>query len=336
MRKLILLIILSFFSKYILSYDTLIEEGLSINNNALKINDTSHEISFLLAGHLYGKPGLSILPALSVTNNIAVFQDKELDFMILLGDNYRFMKAEHIHQFRDLFLDRINFPVYNAVGNHDINGGEGIFLRNEYLQEFGTVDYHSFKINNSLFLILNSELYKVDSKSDCSIKGAQLKFFKELLKKEKDYDNLLIFLHKEIDLYPSNNYESDIKPILKNLAKNGKKIYIFSGDLAKRSNDLYYKTDDNYDITFIHTHILDLIDDKVIKVSISDGGVPEFKVISLNNKSVKPLIEYQYSIQKPGKSESFIYRIFTNKLVFLFIFLPILIIVSWYLLKKNN
>ena len=118
----------------------------------------SENYSFLIIGHLYGNPigNKSKVPSSTILKSLDYINNTKSSFLILLGDNYYISDNEHINNFLDTFAYKINKPIFNAVGNHDLN----TISHNDYINKFGKT-YFKFKHGNDLHLFLDTEIYSL-------------------------------------------------------------------------------------------------------------------------------------------------------------------------------
>lgn len=230
----------------------------------------AHQYAFFAAGHVYGNPinfqyGLHP-PFKSVINQINAYP--KLEFGVFTGDVVP-KPTEAYWDSALVDINLINVPTYIAPGNHD---GGVVFER------LFTNYYRSFTYLNDLFIVL--------SPSNWNIKGKQLDFLKNELKKADSLHNVFIFCHeliwwspenqfKNVEInyrphYPgSTNYWSEIHPILDSLDNQ---VMIFAGDLgAVSSVDAYmYYQQDN--VTLIGSGMGGGTEDNMIFVEVSENG----------------------------------------------------------------
>ena len=114
----------------------------SINGKLLNPLKVHSDYSFLLAGHIYGSHNKSIFPAASLLANIELLNDLKPDFMVLLGDIVSGCNELEFAKLRESFLTKVTFPVFNAVGNHDVPNDD---LRVLYEKHFGKT-FFSFEV----------------------------------------------------------------------------------------------------------------------------------------------------------------------------------------------
>lgn len=323
----------------------------SINGICLSEDSLENDFSFLVIGHAYGSQNKSVFPAQSLIHGIELINDIHPDFMILLGDNFKKADSIHILYFKKLFLDKLSFPVWNAVGNHDLNTNDSNHERNynTYNKHFTQKTYFSFDIKSSLFIVLDTELAIKNGQTNGTIAGSQKTFLFETInsfadKKQSTQKNIFICSHQEINLNETNNYSSDIYPFLSKIADREINIYILSGDMGKRSNSLYSIEDKNGRIKYIHTHIADEIQDKILRINVKNNGSVHIFPVSLFNLPVGHIEDYSIinaetdefkpSIIVKIKNRLFS-RLFYEGALFLFLILIFLLFARKFFNHKN-
>lgn len=261
-------------------------------------DSTSFDFSFIAGGHFYGNSSnASGYPAGSILASIDTLNNLDASFMLCLGDLFMNIKTD-ITFYKKSFLSKLNFPLFNAVGNHDVDRA------GTYQKEFGAT-YYSFIFNKNKFIILDSEL------NDGSISGEQLRFFEEsiLTKNEENIQNIFIASHRTIwaendkeleGVFKNNtqsligtNFETKIKPIL---AKSDKPIYWFSGSLGTAPASFFYH-EKAPNLYYIATGVRNFKRDAILKVSLINGEV-KFTPISLTGESLLPIEAYNSEMWK--------------------------------------
>jgi len=266
-----------------------------------KLNSKKDEYSFIAAGHIYGSHRAAqqgrILPATTLVNNISLLKSLESDFFVSLGDSYWWPEYKYINSFISSVIETLDLPFIIAPGNHEIGNDASIFCK-----QFGPV-YYRFSYGFSEFIVLNTGL---DGKA--FLDEVQLSFLMnaiQSLNKTDELKHLFILSHKFIwapeDLamqviskdriegknyrqYNDTNFSKHVLPVLK---KAKKPIYWITGDL--KPLPLFFHKKKN--ITYIATHIYDVVQDAVIQVKISNDNVT-FNPISLSGKKLEPLEYY--------------------------------------------
>lgn len=285
----------------LLNVNSFAQKGL--NEVELNVLDSSN-YSFVVSGHFYGNQrNLSGYPASSVLGNIDLLTQNQ-SFIITLGDMFLDVKND-IPFYQKSFFSKVNIPIFNAVGNHDLTA-------DIYQENFGKT-FFSYRIGTTEYVILDTEM------NDGSIKGEQLELLKTAL--SSNSENLLIFAHRPIwaesdselsHLFKdnthsliSNNYKSEVLPLLEQSNKN---IYFFGGSIgsAAPASFFYHKKQEN--ITYVATAIRDFKRDAILEVKIDNNSI-SFNPISLNDQNLKTLEAYDLSFWGANKGKTFNYRL---------------------------
>lgn len=268
--------------------------------NGKYIKSYNENYSILIAGHIYGSHNQSVFPSASILGRLYEINKMDCSFFVSLGDNFRFPNDIHINNYKKSFANQLNFPIFNAVGNHDV------IDRQKYVENFGKT-YYDFIYGSELYIFLDTEL------DQNKITGDQLSFFNTVTKQKamnSNIKNVFIFSHKliwasNISTYQTVNrhanesldHEYDeifhdiILPNLIDLAKN-KNVFWISGDIGcSWSLPLFYDKDKNTGISFIATGIGDTEKDLIVKVEIKDGTVKFFPV-SLTGEELNKIEHY--------------------------------------------
>ena len=125
-----------------------------ISDEVLNLQESPHAYSFIVSGHTYGTPSGSLYPAASLLANIQLLNSLNPDFMMLLGDVIQHQGAENgigeleIEIFKKSLVDKLEFPVFNSPGNHDLS------IRNLYEKYFGKTFFH-FQQSSELYIVLD-------------------------------------------------------------------------------------------------------------------------------------------------------------------------------------
>lgn len=270
MRKIVLLLI--FFSYSVSVFSLTLKDLHSLNDRVLFIPDSTYHYSFFVSGHFHGSSkNTSGLPAKTLRENIIAINNSGAAFLICLGDLFLDIKND-IPKYKSSFIDKLEMPLYNAPGNHDISG-------DVYESNFGK-SFYFFKEKSELFIILNTEL------NDGSIEGEQLSMLHEAIKDLKGIKNIFVFSHRLIwaEEHPKmdklftdntrsangNNFRKEILPMFEKLNR-GVSIYFFGGSLGNAPAPFFYHKENN--IYYIATAIRDTPKDAMLKLDIINGKV---------------------------------------------------------------
>ena len=284
--------------------------------NKLAVEDTSDNYSFIVSGHFHGaSSNQSTFPASTIIAGVDTLNSLHPSFLMSLGDMFLDVNQTYITNYQKCLFNKLNMPLFNAVGNHDLSNG------NMYEKVYGRT-YYSFVFHSNLVVALNTEM------NDGSLKGEQLAFFINAIKQahSDSIKRVFIFSHRPIwsenDLayeslfkgnsrseFGSNNYEEEIKPLLMEFSKT-KSIYWMSGSMANGPVSFFYHNEPESGITFMQTAIRDLPRDAVLLVNVIDGKI-SFKGVSLTGQDLQTVESYDLNFWKKNISveEPFNYRL---------------------------
>ncbi len=283
--------------------------------NGLKINDTLKNYSFIVSGHFHGQSNnISTFPAASLLANIDTLNSIKPNFLVSLGDLFLDVNDEYINHYNKSFFNKISFPMFNVVGNHDISNG------NVYEKKYGKT-FFSFILNSELYIFLNTEI------NDGSIKGEQFDFFKQTLSVSSldNIKNIFIFSHRPIwaerilkyeklflentrTSIGKNNFTEDILPLFQNIKH--KNIFWMSGSMGGGASSFFYDKNNELGITFIQTAIRDTPRDAMLKVTVNKKNV-SFDGISLTGNKIEPIENYNvdFWLNSSSPENDFNYRL---------------------------
>ncbi|HET6244672.1 MAG: metallophosphoesterase [Bacteroidetes bacterium] len=267
------------------------------NNKVLKKDSLNSSFSFIVTGHLHGaSSNISGFPAASLLANIDTINSLNADFIISLGDLFLDVNDNYVANYKRSLFDKLNMPLFNAVGNHDLSG-------NRYESYFGKT-FFSFVYNENLFIFLDTEI------NDGSIKGEQMEFFKNAIsqaQKNNAIKNIFIASHRPVwsennsryntffkgntqTQFGLNNFKTEVSSYLNELST--KSIFWFSGSMASGPVSFFYDKQKDSNISFIITAIRDLKRDAILLVSVNTDKAVEFNTISLTGEPLHNLQTY--------------------------------------------
>jgi hypothetical protein len=260
------------------------------------------EFDFFIAGHLYGsqqikdrQPDAAFLAALPAISQASP------DFFVSLGDMTEQGNAEEFGLLDSTFLSRVSFPVFNAVGNHDVGN------RSLYEARYGRT-YFTFKYGPARLVFLDTELAKckLDERQTYVVRTAMQS---ALYDDEVRY--IFVFMHKtyffqnealaakkdrmagpnEWKCYGSRTFRNLMDEVLIPAAKQ-KPVYLFAGDVGAWGNMTpYYEQRPDVHLTMLMTGLGDTERDNILHVNVSRSGV-KLESLLLNGMTVQPLEEF--------------------------------------------
>lgn len=284
--------------------------------NGLSVVDSLSEYKFIVSGHFHGQSdNVSTFPASTVLASVDTLNSIQPAFLISLGDLFLDVDEMYLRHYRNSLFNKLKFPLFNSVGNHDISNG------NRYEKEFGK-SYYSFSLSSELYIVLNTE------ENDGSIKDDQLNFLKGVLNSaslNEKVQNVFVFTHRpvwaeRIDKYSklflentrtaigTNNFIEDVLPLLQNL--KSKHIFWISGSMAGGPASFFYDKNDELGITFMQTAIRDTPRDAMLLVDIKEGNI-SFSGLSLTGQKLNPIESYgvDFWMKETKQEQPFSFRL---------------------------
>jgi hypothetical protein len=272
--------------------------------NSIPLEDNGQPIKFLVAGHVYGRPGdEEYHPATTLINNIALLRNLDPDFIVLLGDTVWKPQVENFEILDSLVLDPLQVPVFNAVGNHDVT------KREIYQARYGSTVF-GFVFKDQLFIFLDTTLQYYDLNPD------QLDFVRENIElsiQTAEISTIHIFMHHLLFL---DRQEVFSKQILKPNEGDGiseafhdfvrstlypisetTPILIYAGDVgAFKPGNLspLYKRDSDYNITYLATGLGNHQNDSILIIEEDPDQNLSITPFSLTGKGLKPIESYDF------------------------------------------
>ncbi len=247
--------------------------------------------AFFVAGHVYGKPGVNnpgVHPPFKAQFNF-LRNDTTLAFGVFTGDIVIKSTAKNWDEI-DADVKALGVPVHFAVGNHD----EG---HKELFQSRYGATYYSFRKNNDLHLVLNSNL------GGWNIIGEQLEWLKKELAGYAEGGNVFVYVHHVMwweengkyrtawpnskeHRHPEPNFETEVAPLFDTLPNP---VYFFAGDVGAFANgrEFFYHRYDN--ITLITSGMGGEERDNFIFVAVDEDGNVDLRLIALNGNNIDGL-----------------------------------------------
>ncbi|UKN02850.1 hypothetical protein K6119_04890 [Paracrocinitomix mangrovi] len=272
----------------IIAANTLVAQYVSPFNGLNVKEDSTGNYKFIISGHFYGgSANSSGYPTNTLLANIDWINSENPTMLVCLGDLFLDVRNDIPYYERSLF-SKLNVPLINSVGNHDLSG-------DVYQENYGNT-YGSFELNGDLHVILDTEL------DDGDINDDQLSMIQGISKNQ--YNNVFVYAHRTIwkSQYPemegifedntqsllANNFESDVYPLVKEISKHTS-VYWFAGSLGDAPASFFYHQDGN--IQFIATAIRGLKRDAFLLVDVKDGEAT-FTTHSLTGQDLEELTYY--------------------------------------------
>ena len=269
--------------------------------------DSTGGYRFLISGHFYGNSSNQTgYPANTLLAHLDWINSEKFTMVVCLGDLFMDVRND-IPKYEKSLFGKLNSPLVNAVGNHDLSG-------DVYEENFGNT-FFKFQLGNTIHVVLDTEL------DDGDIKGEQLDMLKDVDREVKNgsINQVFIYGHRTIwedtyaeleDVFPDNtesllknNYEDKVLPILTGIAEHTQ-LFCFAGSIGSAPASFFYFEDQQRSITYIATAIRGVPRDAVLIANVR-GGEVTFENYSLTGEELMPLQDYNvdYWMANRGKVE---------------------------------
>ena len=283
-----------------------------ITKQPVVVPDSALPYKFLVSGHWYGaSTSRSGFPASTVLGNIGKFNDTGASFFLLTGDIFQNAKSDQARYAQSLY-GPLRIPLFNAVGNHDLDGGY-------YTGLFGGTSMQ-WDVRNDRYLILDTE------RDDSSIKGDQLKMLEATATDAEAGKLRYIFItsHRPIwaetgayaDLFPNNtrslagcNYDKDVLPLLRRMMEHAEVFWIAGSMGGTAPASILFETPEP-NLHYVMSAIRDEARDAVLLAEVAADSV-RWKAISLTGKWVGPVQDYNAAWwrEQGGKPKGFDWKL---------------------------
>jgi hypothetical protein len=261
------------------------------------------QFNFIVSGHIYGAHGDTVPhPAQTLIDHLPELSSLHPLMFVSLGDIVVHTTEKDFLQLENRFLSKLDFPVFNTVGNHDVED------RMLYENRYGRTDA-AFRYGPAYFIFL-------DTQADvCKITGDQQTMLQAALERavsDLQVRNIFVFMHNVVffnapllagkniveaapnapDCYNNNNY-SILRDQYLQPAAAIKPVFLFAGDVGAWGGNLspFYEKSGDANLTTIATGIGDTPQDSLLVVSVDREKVA-FKVMGLAQLEYGPLEQY--------------------------------------------
>jgi hypothetical protein len=270
--------------------------------NSRPLPDNKNHLKFLVAGHVYGKPGdEEFHPAPTLLTNIALLRNIDPDFVVFLGDTVWRPSQENFDLLQELILDQFDVPIFNAVGNHDV------IKRDNYQSRYGKTIY-AFRYKDQLFFILDTTLKYYDLTEDQysfltktiqeqfpGLKAIHIFMHHLLFLEENEVTGKQLLKPNEGDGRSQDFWDflqSEIIPVSRSLP-----VYIYAGDVGafqgSNLSPFYKKLPDN-DVYFLATGLGNNASDSILIVDSSGEGPLNIQPFSLTGLEMDAIENYSF------------------------------------------
>ena len=257
---------------------------------------------FLVVGHLYGTiQGEDNQPAPGLLNALPELNRIPLSLLVSLGDMVKQSEADDFDELDRQLLKPAAFPVFNTVGNHDVEN------RALYEDRYGPT-YFSFRHGPSRMIFLDTE------REHCAIDSPQREMLNSVMQEaleDRTTRQIFIFMHKTFffkndrlfelkaekagpnvwDCYGTGNFSEIMQTIIQPAALQ-KPVYLFAGDVGAYGNlSPYYEKLPGSSLTLVMTGLGDFPSDSGILVTVKGDDV-QLEAYSLTGNQMNPLPSY--------------------------------------------
>ncbi len=268
--------------------------------------------SFLVCGHVYGRPGIGRpRPATTMVEHVDRMRAANADFLMLLGDCFFAWSEEEIERLTAFLSAELPIPVFNAPGNHDLPD------RADYERRFGPT-WFAFDQGGCRMIVLDTEI------DPWSLSGAQLDFLIAELARARRPETrpraIFLFGHKPIwagtrdtavaslksntpttlgvlaDRAPElPTFNRDVRPLLREIAKEIP-VWFFAGDVGafeQHTLHLFMEKDDRAPaLRYLAVGLGDLDRDAFLKVTVPSAGEPSVEAIEFRSGEHRDMTAY--------------------------------------------
>lgn len=235
--------------------------------------DSTGHFRLVISGHFHGtSTNRSGFPAATLLANLDTINRLDADLLLSTGDLFMDVRQDTANYRRALF-DRLQVPLFNAVGNHDLSG-------DVYQQAFGST-FSTFVIGTTAFAILDTE------RDNGRILGEQLDAIKALVDRP-DLQRAFIISHRPVwsegdprygPLFAGNtrsmlgnNFSDEVLPLLRSIARRTEVFWV-SGSMAGGAPSSVFFQPEAPGITYIQSAIRDEARDALLVADIDRQGV---------------------------------------------------------------
>jgi len=262
--------------------------------NGIRFDEETGDVIFVAVGHVYGRLENTTLPyseypAVTLLANQKVFADPDIDFVMLLGDIVHKANEKQFRLLASSFLNALSRPVFNAVGNHELQN------REVYTERFGKT-FFTFQRGDALFVVLDGEL------DHGLLIGEQKQMFFESIRlaQSDDVRFLVLFSHKVLwnsQYFAGSQTERDavqkefsdtLLPALLQLPRS-KSVLWFAGDYLF---PLVHEAGPRPGMHFFTLGLREDATDLALRVTLPTQGEPAFQPISLSENPTYDISTY--------------------------------------------
>ncbi len=270
--------------------------------------DSNGHYRMIISGHFHGSSGnRSGFPAATLLASLDTINALGANVLLSTGDLF-LDPDKDIPRYRRSLFDRLDIPLFNAPGNHDVGPA--------YSEAFGEVPI-LLAIGPDRILLLDTE------RDNGSLDGQQLGMLRKA--GEGLRGRLFIVTHRPIwaeddprygPLFEGNtrsvlpgNYRREAWPILERIAGTNEVFWI-SGSMAGRAPASIFFQEHAPRITFIQSALRDEPRDALLIADVGPEGIT-WSDLSLTGSTLPPVkeLDADWWTQRMGSTEPFRWRL---------------------------
>ncbi len=263
------------------------------NGRPLLVPDSAGSYRLLIGGHFHGaSTNASGYPAATLLANLAAFNATKANALLSTGDLFLNPDRDSA-RYAGSFFDVLDLPLFNAPGNHDLEG-------RAYNQAARMPQV--LHMGKDRILLLDTE------RDDSRIEGDQLDALRMLADSmpRAGRSRLFIVSHRPVwseedarfgPLFAGNtrsltgsNFKADVLPLLERIAKHAEVFWI-SGSMAGRAPASIFFQPVGQNITYMQCAIRDELRDAVMIADVSETGLT-WSAMSLTGQVMEPVAAY--------------------------------------------
>ncbi|MBL7965291.1 MAG: hypothetical protein JNM31_15755 [Flavobacteriales bacterium] len=282
--------------------------------NGLAVSvDSGATVRIVIGGHFYGSGQVrSGFPASTLLANIDTLNDLGAHLLLSTGDLFLDAQGDK-ERYDRAFFRRLRMPLFNAVGNHDLDGGH-------YTSLYGAT-FFSFDVGPVRIVILDTE------HANGELAGDQLRLLEEAstAASEGAVHQVLIVSHRPVwaedddrygPLFTGNtrsltptDFRSKVLPVVNAIAQHVP-VYWVSGSLGGRAPASIFFQPHGRNVTYIQCGIRDEPRDALLVADVSADTV-RWSALSLTGRPVAAPSTYDASwwADRVGRREGFNWRL---------------------------
>lgn len=298
-----------FITTVVLSAD-LCAQVSPFNGRPIVPPDSTGAYRLLFGGHFHGSStNASGYPAATVLASIDAINATGANVLLSTGDLFMDPDRDSARFVASLFRE-LELPLFNAPGNHDLQGEA--FAAGRRMPQV-------LAMGSDRIVLFDTE------RDDSRLKGDQLKVLEELADSGAAGRRVFVVSHRPIwsegdprysDLFSGNTrsvldpgFKTEVLPLVRRIARQGEVFWI-SGSMAGRARSSIFFQPEERNITYIQCAVRDQLRDALLIADVSPSGV-RWKGMSLTGDTLLAVREYDavWWRTRLGEADEFNWRL---------------------------